>query len=70
MGIGLGVLLIVIGAIVAFAFTGNIPYVDDEVLGGILIVAGVVTLILAVVITAQRGRSKHVQETRYLGPGQ
>lgn len=70
MSIGFGVLLIVVGAIIAFAFTGNIPYVDDEVLGGILITAGVVTIILAIVVNAQRSRSTHVQETRYRGPEQ
>lgn len=65
MGIGFGVLLIVVGAILYFAFTGNVPYVDDDVLGVILMVTGLLAVILAVIMNAQRSRTKHVQETRY-----
>lgn len=65
MGIGLGIVLIVIGAILLFAYNGNIPYMDDDILGIILIVAGVVAVVAALVINAQRGRTKHVQENRY-----
>jgi len=68
MGIGLGIVLIVLGAILVFALHLNIPYVSDDVLGWILIVAGVVAIILALVMNAQRSRTKHVQENRYQGP--
>jgi uncharacterized membrane protein HdeD (DUF308 family) len=68
MGIGLGILLIVVGAIFLFALKVDIPYVTDNTLGIILIVAGVVALVVALVMQAQRGRTKHVQETRYDGP--
>ena len=70
MGIGTGILLIVLGAIIEFAWTGNIPYVDDDVLGTILMVAGVLTVVLVIVSAAQRSRTKNIQETRYRGPGQ
>jgi uncharacterized protein DUF6458 len=65
MGIGTGVLLIVLGAIISFAWTGNIPYVDDDVLGTILMIAGVLTIVLVIIVNAQRSRTKSVQETRY-----
>jgi hypothetical protein len=68
MGIGLGIVLIVIGAILLFALNINIPYVSDNTLGMILIVAGAITLILTLVMNAQRGRTKHVEENRYEGP--
>ncbi|GAA3700270.1 hypothetical protein GCM10022204_16240 [Microlunatus aurantiacus] len=68
MGIGLGIFLIVVGAILLFALNVNIPYVSDDTLGIILLVAGALTLVLALVLQAQRGRTKHVQETRYDGP--
>jgi uncharacterized membrane protein HdeD (DUF308 family) len=68
MGIGLGIVLIVIGAILLFALNINIPFVSDDTLGIILIVAGAITLILALVMNAQRGRTKHVEENRYEGP--
>jgi uncharacterized membrane protein HdeD (DUF308 family) len=68
MGIGLGIVLIVIGAILLFALDANLPFVSDDTLGIILIVAGVIALIAALVMNAQRGRTRHVQETRYSGP--
>lgn len=69
MGIGLGIALIVIGAICLFALNGvDVPFVSDGPLGWILIAAGVLTLVLALVMQAQRGRTKHVQESRYDGP--
>jgi uncharacterized membrane protein HdeD (DUF308 family) len=68
MGIGLGILLIVVGAIFLFALKVDIPYVTDDTLGIILIVAGVIALVAALVMQAQRGRTKHVQENRYDGP--
>jgi uncharacterized membrane protein HdeD (DUF308 family) len=68
MGIGTGVVLIVIGAIFLFALNINIPYVSDNTLGIILIVAGAITLILALVMNAQRSHTSHVQENRYQGP--
>ena len=55
MGIGLGIVLIVVGAILVFALDANLPFVSDDTLGIILIVAGVVALILSLVMNAQRG---------------
>ena len=68
MGIGLGIFLIVLGAILLFALNVNIPYVSDDTLGIILLVAGILTLVIAVIMQAQRGRTKHVQENRYDPP--
>ena len=68
MGIGLGVVLIVLGAILLFALNVNIPGVSDDTLGIILIVAGVLAVVLALVLNAQRSRTRHVQENRYQGP--
>ena len=49
MGIGLGIILLVIGAILLFALNVNIPFVSDDTLGIILMVAGAVALIMALV---------------------
>ena len=68
MGIGIGIVLIVLGAILLFALNVDIPFFTDDTLGIILIVAGVLALVLALVMQAQRGRTKHVQENRYDGP--
>ena len=66
MGIGVGIVLIVIGAILLFALIVNL-FVSDDTLGIILIVAGALALILALVMQAQRSRTRHVQENRYDG---
>jgi uncharacterized membrane protein HdeD (DUF308 family) len=68
MGIGVGIFLIVVGAIFLFALNVNIPFVSDNTLGLILIIAGVLALVAALVMQAQRGRTRHVQENRYDGP--
>jgi uncharacterized membrane protein HdeD (DUF308 family) len=68
MGIGAGIVLIVIGAILLFALNIDMPFVSDDTLGIIFIVAGALALILALVLQAQRSRTKHVQENRYDGP--
>jgi uncharacterized membrane protein HdeD (DUF308 family) len=65
MGIGLGILLLVIGAVLLFAVQANIPYVSDDTLGVILMVAGALAIVLALVLNAQRRRTRHVQENRY-----
>ena len=69
MGIGVGIFLIVVGAIVLFALNdANIPLVSDGTLGIILIVGGILAIVLALVMNAQRSRTKHTPENRYAGP--
>ncbi|CAA9315941.1 MAG: hypothetical protein AVDCRST_MAG48-2354 [uncultured Friedmanniella sp.] len=68
MGIGVGIVLVVVGAILLFALDVNLPFVSDDTLGIILVVAGVVAIILALVLNAQRGRTRHIQDNRYSGP--
>ena len=68
MGIGLGIFLLVVGAILLFALNVNLPFVSDDTLGVILVVAGILTLVVALVMQAQRGRTKHVEENRYDPP--
>ena len=61
MGIGLGILLIVIGAILLFALNVNLPFFSDDTLGMILIGAGVLMIILVLVLNSQRRRTRVVQ---------
>ena len=67
MGIGAGIVLIVIGAVLLFALNIDMPFVSDDTLGIIFIVAGALALIMALILQAQRTRTKHVQENRYDG---
>lgn len=67
MGIGVGILLFVIGAIIYFALELDIAGLNDATLGIILMVAGVVAVILGLVMNQQRSRTKHVEERRIEG---
>ncbi|MBA2698677.1 MAG: hypothetical protein H0U61_07885 [Nocardioidaceae bacterium] len=67
MGIGLGVVLIVIGAVLIWALDVDISFIEDNTLGWILLIAGVLAIALSLIINAQRSRNKttHVEERRY-----
>ncbi len=66
MGIGVGVVLIVLGAIFAFALDFDIAGIQEYVLGWILILGGVLAIVLSLFQTAQ-SRRQHttVEERRY-----
>ncbi len=65
MYIGLGVVLIVLGAIFMWAIDFDMEFVDDRTLGLILLIAGILTILLSLVLAAQRSRTTHVEERRY-----
>jgi hypothetical protein len=67
VAIGFGVFLIVVGAILVWAYTGDLSFMDDNTLGWILIVAGVLAIALSLIVNAQRNRqtTTHVEERRY-----
>ncbi|MFY0408481.1 hypothetical protein [Solicola sp. PLA-1-18] len=72
MGIGVGIILAVVGAILltnAIAIPSSWP-VDNDALGLILLVAGIVALGLAVYLNRRRNdvRTTHVEERRYQDP--
>jgi hypothetical protein len=54
MYIGLGIVLIVIGAILVFALNIDIPGVGDDALGWILIIAGALAIILSFAFRGRR----------------
>ncbi len=65
MGIGLGIVLVVAGAVLMWALDVNLSYVDDDTLGLILFIVGILAILLSLVLTMQQGRTKHVEERRY-----
>lgn len=65
MGIGLGVILIVVGAVLMWALNWNLSYVDDNTLGLILFIAGIGTVLVSLVINLQQRRTTHVEEHHY-----
>lgn len=70
MGIGIGILLLVIGLILLFAireFPAAVQeVVDPGTVGWILVIAGVLALVLALVMNKQRATTTHVEERRDL----
>jgi uncharacterized protein DUF6458 len=65
MGIGLGVVLIVAGAVLMWALNVDLSYVDDDTLGLILFIVGILTVLLSLVMNIQRSRTTHIEEHRY-----
>ena len=59
MGIGGGIFLIVVGAILAFAVSDAVEGVDLGMIGYICMAAGVLMLIIALVLNAQRTNTSH-----------
>ena len=59
MGIGGGIALIVIGAILSFGVSDAIDGVNLTVIGYICMAAGVIALILAIVFNSQRSNTSH-----------
>lgn len=66
MGIGVGIVLLVLGLILVTGVVNfDIGFVDDQGLGWILLIVGVLAIILALVMNQQRSRTTHVEERRY-----
>lgn len=61
MAVGLGILLIVTGAILAFAVDVSVSGVDLQLVGYILIGAGALAVILSLVTNQQRTHTEHRQ---------
>ncbi|MBO1751041.1 hypothetical protein J4G33_04415 [Actinotalea sp. BY-33] len=59
MGIGSGIFLIVVGAVLAFAVRDSWDVVDLTVVGYICLGAGVLAVILSLVLNAQRANTSH-----------
>ncbi len=70
MGIGGGIFLIVVGAILAFAVNASVEAVNLALIGYIMMGAGVLAIVISLVVTAQRSNTSHreeVVERRYEG---
>ena len=63
MGIGASILLIAIGAILTFALNVQIGFLDLDVVGWVLMVAGVVGLIFTTLIWGPRRRTVVERDT-------
>ncbi|MDN4480637.1 DUF6458 family protein [Demequina muriae] len=59
MAIGSGIFLIALGAIMAFALNESVDAVDLELVGYILMGAGVIGVIISLVLNRQRANTTH-----------
>jgi hypothetical protein len=64
-GTGIGLVLIAVGAILAFAVTTTVGFLDLRAVGWILMVVGVLGLVMDLVIYAPRRRDEYQQTRRY-----
>lgn len=63
MSIGTGVVLFVIGAILAFAINVQVDWADLQLIGYILMGAGVLVVLLGIILMARRRRTDVVTRT-------
>ncbi len=61
MAIGLGILLIVVGAVLAFAVDLAVSGVDLQLVGYIMMAAGALAVIVSLVTNQQRTHTEHRQ---------
>ncbi|MBA2389534.1 MAG: hypothetical protein H0V67_04690 [Geodermatophilaceae bacterium] len=71
MGVGVSIFLLALGAILAFAVTGEVSGVDLDVVGFVLMGVGVIGIIISLVLMNQRSNTSHrvVEERRYRDDG-
>ncbi|MET3961589.1 cell division protein FtsW (lipid II flippase) [Marmoricola sp. OAE513] len=63
MAIGTGIVLLVLGLILALDVVQiDLDFIDDSALGTILIVAGILAIVLSLIINAQRSRHTVVED--------
>lgn len=64
MGIGAGILIAAVGAVLHYAVTAEISGINVQTVGTILLIAGVVIALVALIVTAtRRPGDRVVQET-------
>lgn len=72
MGIGLGVILLLVGLVLALGVIDLPTSIDDVVatnsLGWILIIVGALAIVLALVMNSQRTRQRTVVDERRVDP--
>lgn len=63
MAIGSGIFLIALGAILAFALNESVEAINLELVGFILMGAGVLAVIISLIVNAQRSNTTHTEVT-------
>lgn len=69
MTIGTGIVLFVIGAILAFALNVQVPWADLHMIGYILMGAGVIAFLIGIILMMSRRRSDVITRTEGTADG-
>lgn len=64
MGIGVGIFLLAVGAILAFAIEWDPAGVSVDIMGWILMIAGALAILLELLVFAPRRRARPVADRR------
>ena len=64
MGQGGGIGLLAAGAVLHWAVLVDVPYVDKDALGVVLMIVGLVTIAVSLVMNVQQSRTRNVVEYR------
>lgn len=64
MGIGLGIFLLALGAILKFAVSDAIEGINLGMIGVILMIAGGLAIVVGLIQSAQRSRTHHTEDVR------
>ena len=65
MGIGVGIVLLLAGAIIYWAVNFDVGFLNESVLGIILMVGGLLAIVLTLVLNAHNIRRRDTQDPRY-----
>jgi len=57
MSLGLGIVLVVIGAILTYALNITVEWIDLQLVGYILMAAGAVIIVIGIILLARRRRT-------------
>ena len=63
MSLGLGIVLFAIGAILTWALNVTVDWIDLQMVGIILMVAGAIVIVLGIILLARRRRSIATSQT-------
>jgi hypothetical protein len=63
MSLGLGIVLFAIGAILTWALNVTVEWIDLQMVGIILMVAGAIVIVLGIILLARRRRSIATSQT-------
>ena len=62
MGIGVGIFLAVVGLVLMFAVDVDLPGIEDNTLGLILLLAGIAGIVLGMIAARNAGHTRTVEE--------